>query len=263
MKKISLLLVCIFFATTTLNTVYALGQQQPTVEHKLQSTDMAVLTAETSAAVENKGVVANIVAWYMNNINYVTLTLFMTVESSFIPFPSEVVVPPAAWKAAQGDMNIFLVVLFSTLGALLGALINYFLSISLGRLAIYKFADTRFAHFCLINKEKVEKAENYFVKHGKSSTFIGRLVPGIRQLISIPAGLAKMPLKQFIAFTTLGAVIWNAILAVLGYCLYSQHNLLEKYYHELTIILLILGVLFIAYLVYSGLKGKNKKINMI
>lgn len=195
--------------------------------------------------------------WYMTHMNYFTITALMAVESSFIPFPSEVVIPPAAWKAAQGDLNFWLVVFFGTLGALIGALFNYYFAKFLGQRLIYAFADTHFAHMCMIDRSKIEKAEQYFVKHGKTSTFIGRLVPGIRQLISIPAGLSSMPLKPFILYTTLGSTIWNLILAVMGYYLYSQKELLETYYTELSILMLLLGIGFIAYLVYQGLKKKK------
>lgn len=195
--------------------------------------------------------------WYMTHMNYFTITALMAVESSFIPFPSEVVIPPAAWKAAQGDLNFWLVVFFGTLGAVIGALFNYYFAKFLGQRLIYAFADTRFAHMCMIDRSKIEKAEQYFVKHGKTSTFIGRLVPGIRQLISIPAGLASMPLKPFILYTTLGSALWNLILAVMGYYLYSQKELLETYYTELSILMLVLGVGFIAYLVYQGMKKKK------
>lgn len=226
-----------------------------------QTTDIQT-TINTDTAIvqqENEGIFSGIIDWYMGNINYLTITLLMAVESSFIPFPSEVVVPPAAWKAAQGDLNIYLIVLFSTLGALIGALINYALSISLGRIVIYKFADTKFAHACLINSEKVKKAEDYFNKNGGVSTFIGRLIPGIRQLISIPAGLAKMSIVKFIGYTALGAIIWNVLLSALGYFLFSQKELLDKYYSELSIALVILGCLFVLYLIYSGMKNKRKK----
>ena len=198
-----------------------------------------------------------IVDWYMSNMNYFTITLLMTIESSFIPFPSEVVVPVAAWKASQGELNIYLVIFFSTLGALIGSFINYFLSITLGRVLVYKFADTRFAHFCLIDKEKVEKAEAYFVKNGNMSTFIGRLIPGIRQLISIPAGLAKMNIGAFALYTTLGALIWNIILAIMGYIAHGQMDVIKRYSSELSYVLLILGILFVVYLVYSGMKKKK------
>ena len=201
-----------------------------------------------------------LINWYMHHMNYFTVTIFMIIESSFIPFPSEVIIPPAAWKAAQGELNIFFVVFFGTLGALIGALFNYYLAKSLGRTLIYKFADSRFAHFCLIDRKKVDKAEQYFVNHGKASTFIGRLIPGIRQLISLPAGLANMPLKSFILYTILGAGIWNVILACMGYFLYSQKELLEKYYAELGYAMIALGLLFIAYLIYNGMR-KQKTVN--
>lgn len=198
-----------------------------------------------------------VIDWYMQNITYLTIFLLMAVEGSFIPFPSEVVIPPAAWKAAQGDLNIFLVVITGTLGALAGSLINYYLGYYLGRKLVYSFADTRLARIMLITPEKIEQAEKYFVKHGRSSTFIGRLVPGVRQLISIPAGLAKMPMKDFILFTLLGAGIWNIILAAMGYFLYSQQELLHLYYKELSYGMLVLGVLFVGYLVYNGIKKKK------
>lgn len=196
--------------------------------------------------------------WYMSHINYWTITIFMAIESSFIPFPSEIVIPPAAYKAAQGELNMFLVLLCGSIGALIGALFNYYIALYLGRKLVYKFANTRLANMLLIDQKGVEKAEVYFVKHGKSSTFIGRLIPGIRQLISIPAGLARMNLKDFVLFTVLGSTIWNIILAALGYFFYTQKELLDMYYKELSIALLVLGVLFVAYLIYKGLK-KNKE----
>lgn len=202
-----------------------------------------------------------IIDWYMVNMNYFTITVLMAIESSFIPFPSEVVIPPAAWKAAQGDLNFWLVLFFGTLGALIGALFNYYFAKYLGQRLIYAFADTRFAHMCMIDRSSIEKAEKYFVKHGKTSTFIGRLVPGIRQLISIPAGLASMPLKPFIFFTIIGSGLWNLILAIMGYYLYSQKALLEVYYNELSLLMVGLGVVFIIYLVVrSRRKNQDNKI---
>lgn len=203
--------------------------------------------------------VGKVVAWYNNNLNYGTITLLMTVESSFIPFPSEVVIPPAAYKALEKDnnLNIFLVILFGTIGAMIGALINYILALWLGRPIVYKFAESKFGRMCLLSKAKVDKAEDYFIKHGKASTFIGRLVPGVRQLISIPAGLAKMPLPTFLLYTFLGAGIWNIVLAFLGYLAKGQQDIISKYSSELSYVLLVLGVLFVAYLVYNGLKKNN------
>jgi membrane protein DedA with SNARE-associated domain len=207
------------------------------------------------------GIFQAVIDWYMANMNYYTITFLMAIESSFIPFPSEVVIPPAAWKAAQGELNFWLVLFFGTLGALIGALFNYYFAKFLGQRLIYAFADTRFAHLCMIDRSSIEKAEKYFVKHGKSSTFIGRLVPGIRQLISLPAGLASMPLKPFIFYTVLGSGLWNLILAVLGYYMYSQKELLKLYYNELSIAMLCLGVVFIIYLVVKSRKKKNVESN--
>lgn len=223
------------------------------------STTAFAQTETSTIKSEEKTIVEQVTSWYMDNMNYGTVTLLMVIESSFIPFPSEVVVPPAAYKALEegSNMNIVLVVVFATLGAIIGALINYFLSLWLGRPIIYKFVETRFGKMCLLDKQKVEKAEKYFDKHGKSSTFIGRLVPGIRQLISIPAGLAKMNIATFICFTALGAGIWNIILALLGYLGHGNKELIDQYSHELSYILLGLGVLFVAYLIYKGLSKKK------
>lgn len=193
----------------------------------------------------------------MQHMSYVTIMLLMTIESTFLPLPSELIIPPAAWKAAGGDMNIFLVIFFGSLGALTGSLINYGLSYFLGRKIVYAFANTRFARMCLLTPEKVEKAEHYFISHGRSSTFIGRLVPGIRHLISIPAGLARMPIKDFILYTVLGAGIWNTILGSLGFFLYSQQQLLNKYFKEISYGLLVIGVIFVIYLIIQAIRKKN------
>lgn len=216
-------------------------------------------TTTPTTNTEEKNIIEQVTSWYMDNMNYGTVTLLMAIESSFIPFPSEVVVPPAAYKALEenSNMNIVLVVVFATLGAIIGAVINYYLAFWLGRPIIYKFVETRFGKMCLLSKEKVEKAEQYFDKHGKSSTFIGRLVPGIRQLISIPAGLAKMNIISFISFTALGAFIWNILLAVLGYIGHGNKELIDQYSHELSYILLGLGVLFVIYLIYKGVSKKK------
>lgn len=217
-------------------------------------------TIETTQQ-EEKGLVEKVTNWYMDNMNYGTVTLLMTIESSFIPFPSEVVVPPAAYKATKpdSDMNIVLVVVFATLGALIGAVINYYLALFLGRPIVYKFAESKLGHMLLLDAKKIETAEKYFDKHGKSSTLIGRLVPAVRQLISIPAGLAKMNLATFLTFTALGAGIWNIILAVLGYLAAGQSDMIEKYSHELSYVLIGLGILFVAYLIFKAIRKKNKK----
>jgi len=198
-----------------------------------------------------------VVDWYMANMNYWTITLLMAIESSFIPFPSEIVIPPAAYKAANGELNVFLVVFFGSFGALIGALFNYYFAKYLGQALLLKFADTRVARMMLLDRAAVEKSEAYFRKNGNVSTLIGRLVPGIRQLISLPAGLVSMNLKSFILYTVIGSTIWNIILAILGYFFYSQKERLELYYHEITYVMLGLGVLYFGYLIYNGFK-KNK-----
>jgi membrane protein DedA with SNARE-associated domain len=191
----------------------------------------------------------------MSNLNYFTIALLMAIESTFLPLPSEVVIPFAAYKAAQGDLNIFIVIFSGTVGALSGSLINYTLAYYLGRPLVYKLADSKLGRVFLLSKDKVEHAENYFIKNGKTSTFIGRLVPGIRHLISIPAGLAKMNLRDFVLFTFVGAGIWNIILGIVGYYLYEIRDQIFPYIGH---ILLGLGVVFTIYLIVKARKNKNE-----
>ena len=213
--------------------------------------------------------VETVTSWYAAHMNYASITALMTIESSFIPFPSEVVIPPAVYVASEPTSalcatgnypgDVALIVLFGTVGAMLGAVINYLLSMWLGRPIIYKFADSRVGHLLLLSSEKVQKAENYFNDHGKVSTFIGRLIPGIRQLISIPAGLAKMHFGQFMLYTFLGAFIWNTVLALLGYIAHGQADLINQYSHELSIIILALvGVVVIYHVGKIGYKRIKK-----
>ena len=203
------------------------------------------------------------IQWCLDNLNYWTITLLMTIESSFIPFPSEIVVPPAAYKAAAGELNIWLVILFATIGANIGALINYYLALWVGRPLVYKFANSRIGHMCLFDEASVAKAERYFDENGRISTFIGRLVPAVRQLISIPAGLARMKLSTFLLYTTLGAGLWNGILAAIGYYLESvvpQDQLMAKvseYSQEIGWVFIAIGIFVLIFLVYKGMK-KNK-----
>ena len=207
---------------------------------------------------------AELFKWVLENLDYWVVTLFMAIESSFIPFPSEVVVPPAAWKAmADESMNIVLVVFFATLGADAGALVNYYLAKWLGRPIVYRFADSRLGHMCLIDRAKVEHAEEYFREHGAASTFFGRLVPAVRQLISIPAGLAGMRADNFLLYTTLGAGVWNSVLALLGYLIYrvtdlksteAVYVLATKYSHEIGYGILAVAVIIVGVLVYKGMK---------
>ena len=157
----------------------------------------------------------------LNNLTYGSIFILMLLESTVIPVPSELVIAPAAYHSAAGNMNIWLVVLFGTLGADVGATINYLGGYYLGRPIIYRFANSRWGRMCMLNQAKVEKSEKYFDDHGMVATITGRLIPGIRHLISIPAGLAKMKYWQFILYTTLGAGVWNCILAVLGWWLHT------------------------------------------
>lgn len=185
-------------------------------------------------------------------MNYFSVFLLMMIESSFIPFPSEVVIPPAVFVAETSValsktgiyvLDVFLIVVVGTLGATLGAVINYYLAFFIGRPIIYAFADSRLGRIMLLSSDKIKKAELYFNEHGNISTFIGRLIPAIRQLISIPAGLSRMNFKSFLFFTFCGAFAWNTVLAILGYIAHGQKNLIAEYSHELSF--LILGILFI------------------
>lgn len=198
----------------------------------------------------------------------------MAVESSFIPFPSEVVVPPAAFLAAQSvrtltyqgheiavaDLNIWLIVVVATAGALVGALVNYWLSVWIGRPLVYRFADSRLGHACLIDRAKVDKAEAYFDRHGAVSTFVGRLIPAVRQLISIPAGLSRMNIGRFCVYTSLGAAVWNGVLASLGYWLGKNVSVdglfaqVERYNTYLTYIGLGIGAVCLAIIVFNAFR---------
>ena len=200
-------------------------------------------------------------------LDYFYVTLLMAVESSFIPFPSEIVVPPAAYMAADGNMNVVLVVVFATLGSLIGAVINYVLSYYVGRPIVYKFADSRLGRMCLLSREKVEQAEKYFDKRGAVATLVGRLIPAIRQLIRIPAGLSRMNFAKFALYTALGAGAWNIVLAALGYYLHAivpkdqLQSALKEY--ETPIVVGICGVVALVVLIIIikkvAKKSKNKE----
>ena len=210
---------------------------------------------------------ADLFLWILDNLNYWVVTLFMAIESSFIPFPSEVVVPPAAWKAMDPDsgMSFILVIVFATIGADLGALINYYLAKWVGRPIIYSFADSRIGHMCLIDRKKVEVAEEFFRKHGAASTIFGRLVPAVRQLISIPAGLAGMHVGKVLLYTTIGAGVWNTVLATIGWGIYEYtdykttqdvYKQAVQYSHEIGYVILALAVVVVAFIAYKGIKKK-------
>lgn len=173
----------------------------------------------------------NWISTLLGNLNYGTILFLMLLESTVIPVPSELVVSPAAYHAASGHLNIFLVIMFATIGADMGASINYVAGYYLGRPIIYRFANSKWGRMCLLNQEKIEKSENYFNNHGAVATFTGRLIIGIRHLISIPAGLSKMNYWKFLLYTTLGAGLWNCILAALGWWFHGfvpEDQLTEK-----------------------------------
>lgn len=235
----------------------------------LFATIIGNVSAQVVTDTANVSIIEHVENWYAENMNYGTIATLMAVESSFIPFPSEVVVPPAAYVAGiEGSslyttnsypLNVLLVVLFGTLGAIIGAIINYLLAMWLGRPIIYAFADSKLGHLCLLSSEKVKKAEDYFNEHGKVSTFVGRLIPGIRQLISIPAGLCKMHFGWFLFYTFLGAGIWNVVLALLGYIAHGQMDMIHEYSHELSIGIMALFGLAIVYLVIKAVVKRTKK----
>ncbi len=201
----------------------------------------------------------------LGNLNYGTILFLMLIESTVIPFPSEVVVAPAAYHAAAGYQNVFLVVLFATIGADLGAAINYAAAYYLGRPLIYKFARSRWGKMCLINEEKVERSEKYFSDHGVIATLTGRLLPVIRQLISVPAGLAKMHFGKFILYTTIGAGVWNTILAAMGWYLHSivpetqLQSKIDEYSEYIKIIIIGLFLIVVAFFAVKAIIKKQKK----
>ena len=189
----------------------------------------------------------------LSNLNYYTVFLLMLMESTVLPVPSELVVAPAAFNAAEGDYSFWLIILLATLGADCGATINYMAGYYLGRPIIYAFANSKWGKMCLLNQQKVEQAEKYFDNHGAVATITGRLVPGIRHLISIPAGLAKMNYWRFLLFTTIGAGAWNIILGAMGWYMHSfvtrseLNDKIEEYAEYIKFIILGLVVLAIVY----------------
>lgn len=234
----------------------------------LFATIIGSTSAQTVADSTKVSILEHVENWYADNMNYATITALMVVESSFIPFPSEIVIPPAAYVAGiEGSslnktdnylLNVLLVVLFGTLGALIGAIINYLLAMWLGRPIIYAFADSKLGKICLLSSEKVKKAEDYFNEHGNISTFIGRLITVIRQLISIPAGLCKMHFGWFLFYTFLGAGIWNVVLALLGYIAHGQMDIIHEYSHELSIGgIALVGIILLYFIAKAIIKRKK------
>ena len=225
----------------------------------------ALQASPTDLTVQNPkdtlSIIQHIEVWYKDNTNYATITILMACESSILPLPSEVVIPPAVYIAMEPDshLNIFLIILFGTLGAMIGASFNYFMSKWLGRFVIYKFADSKVGKIFLLSSEKIQKAETFFNEHGKTSTFIGRLIPVIRHLISIPAGLAKMNYFSFLLYTALGAGLWNCVLALMGYLAHGQQEMINKYSHELSYVFIGIGVILLVWLIMKSVNKKKRK----
>ena len=201
----------------------------------------------------------------LDNLNYGWVYFLMLLESTVIPVPSELVVAPAAFNAAEGALNIWLVIFFATIGADCGATINYIAGYYLGRPLIYKFANSKWGKACLLNQKKVEQAEKYFDEHGAVATITGRLIPGIRHLISIPAGLAKMNYWRFLLFTTLGAGVWNCILAGLGWYLHTfvtkaeLNTKIEEYSEYIKYAIIIIVILVVCFFLIKHFWGKSKE----
>ena len=195
----------------------------------------------------------NLISSLLSNLNYGTIFFLMMLESTVVPVPSEFVVTPAAYHAASGQLDVWLVILAATIGADLGATINYVVALYVGRPVIYRFANSRWGKMCLLNQEKVEKSELYFDDHGIVATLTGRLIPGIRHLISIPAGLARMNYWKFLLYTTIGAGAWHSILAALGWYLHTivpeeqLNDKISEYAEYIKIVILALVVLAIVY----------------
>ena len=206
----------------------------------------------------------NFITSLLGNLNYGTILFLMLLESTVIPVPSEFVVTPAAYHAAGGNLDVFWVILFATIGAALGATINYVVAYFVGRPVIYSFANSKWGKMCLLNQEKVEKSEKYFDDHGIVATLTGRLIPGIRHLISIPAGLAKMNYWKFLLYTTIGAGAWHAILAGLGWYLHSivpedqLNDKITEYAEYIKITIIALVLLAVAYFALKYYLKKRK-----
>ena len=197
---------------------------------------------------------ADLAQWLVANIldmGYMGIFLLMMIESSFIPFPSEIVLIPAGYLAQQGEMSISLIFLAALLGSMMGAFINYFGALYIGRTLLM-----RYGKYFFISNEAMLKMDAFFEKHGPISTFTGRLIPGIRQLISIPAGLSKMSLGSFSFYTALGAGIWSMILIALGYILGEQQELITTYLHQITLVTISVLALLISFYVY---RQRDKK----
>lgn len=195
---------------------------------------------------------AEMAQWLVDTIfemGYWGIFVLMSIESSFIPFPSEIVLIPAGYLAAKGEMNLFIVIVVALMGSLTGAMVNYYGALLIGRRVL-----DRYGRYFFIKPAALQKMDAFFEKHGHISTFTGRLIPGIRQLISIPAGLSRMDLRVFVLYTSLGAGLWGAILALLGYMIGDNEELLETYLSQITLIVVISVMMFCIFYFYREKK---------
>lgn len=195
--------------------------------------------------------IVNFIVEWVSQFGYMGIFIMMFLESTFFPFPSEVAMVPAGYLASKGEMNLLLAIVIGTSGSLMGALFNYFLAREYGRKGIL-----RFGKYFFFTESKLEKMEAFFVNHGSFSTFVSRLIPGVRQLVSLPAGLAKMPVGKFTLYTTLGAGIWGIVLVLLGYFIGENEALIKTYLHQ--IIMVTLGLIVIASMTYAYMHKKQE-----
>jgi membrane protein DedA with SNARE-associated domain len=195
------------------------------------------------------GKIITLILSAVSGMGYLGIVVLMTLESSFFPFPSEVVIPPAGYLASIGEMNIFIVIIAGILGSILGALINYYIAYKFGRGIMIKYGK-----YFFITEEKFNYVEKFFYRHGEITTFVGRLIPVVRQYISFPAGIAKMNIFKFVFFTALGASIWVVILAYVGYFVGNNIELVNENLHTIILILIPVLVIIVALYVYLNKK---------